>query len=663
MPSWGSFLCWEPLPTALHRKLRHCLFGGIIVLIIVGAATTLQRLPRLATWAIERSLPGMSAELKGLTFHWPDRLEADGLVLKSRKTGRRVFSLRGGDVTFDFQGLFQHRIAGVALREPEIFLTPEFFELLGSGTSAEPPTRNDSWKIGRVTCPYGTFHVLGLGPEGMEVTSLFTFDFGDFPDGGPFTLTLWDLVVMAGNVRVLNIDLAEVVMLPKELKESARIQTTKIKGGKLILGEALLGLFQGTSGTSSGLTLGTLVIENLDVQLDDTRELGADINFGINTSLTNIPLSQAASALGEEMQRIEIADIEILSPYDPLAKVLTIRNLILDFTLAGILRQEIASVTVESPAIYVSQDLFWYMDEAQKRFASEGEDSKDGGWTVQRFQLTGGKLVIGSGGRASYGLPLTFRTSAENVSLGNLASFRAQAVMEIPAQKYAFDDYQLEFTTQGGELRFAYPPEKEENNLVGTLKIEDLRWRQFRGSDSWVSVTFDHEGINGEFGGVTYTGYSSGGFSFFFNAESPWIGWLSGKGIDLKKLTDILAPENFRMTGPLNFRLQVDAERQDIQRVKGEFHTTRPGTMTISKLDEMLARIPDTWPGLKRDAMRIGLETLRDFDYATCKGKVWFVESQGVLDLALQGPTGSRNFQIVLHSDDSPDGRWKMKSP
>jgi hypothetical protein len=67
-------------------------------------------------------------------------------------------------------------------------------------------------------------------------------------------------------------------------------------------------------------------------------------------------------------------------------------------------------------------------------------------------------------------------------------------------------------------------------------------------------VTFDEKGINGAFGGETYRGDVGGGFSFFFQADSPWIGWVSGRNVALRELTNVLAPQNFQMSGPLEFR-------------------------------------------------------------------------------------------------------------
>jgi hypothetical protein len=236
----------------------------------------------------------------------------------------------------------------------------------------------------------------------------------------------------------------------------------------------------------------------------------------------------------------------------------------------------------------------------QKRLAGDGREDAGSGWRIKSLGIAFGRLTLGSGGRKQYGLPLSFRTKAEDVALDNLAALKLQAVLEIPPQRYAFDSYQLEFTSEKGELRFSYPPEKNLNNLVGTIRLKSIRWRQYKASNSWISVTFDRSGINGKFGGKVYGGETWGGFSFFFYADSPWIGWLSGRGISLRELTNILSPQNFQLSGPMEFRLQMDARSHNIERVLGDFRATKPGKMVIGKIDDLLARIPSTWNLVKQ---------------------------------------------------------------
>jgi hypothetical protein len=414
-----------------------------------------------------------------------------------------------------------------------------------------------------------------------------------------------------------------------------------------------------------------LDIRNLAVRLDDKRPGVTDLAFKLNTTLQNIPLSQAASSLAAEGQLVEIANFEAVSPRDPMTRVISVDSIFLRFTLEGLLRREILDFYVVGPTIYLGEDLFLYMDDMEKQLGLEKtgkepekkSDPAERGWIIKSLRVRYGKLSIGSGGRAQYGLPLEFRAFARDVPLDNLAALQLRtAVFEIPAQNYVFDSYQLEFTSEQGQLRFSYPPEKGENNVVGEIRLKNVRWRQYQATDAYLSVTFDRKGINGLFGGKVYKGDTWGGFSFFFDSTSPWIGWCAGTGIDLHQFTDIISPQNFQMTGPLDFKLQMDAQGRNIDRIQGGFETPKPGRMKVGKLDDLLARIPTTWNLLKQSSTKIALETLRDFEYTKGDGNFWFVESQGVLQLKLQGPHGSRNFDILLHTNDSPEGRWKQHS-
>jgi hypothetical protein len=62
---------------------------------------------------------------------------------------------------------------------------------------------------------------------------------------------------------------------------------------------------------------------------------------------------------------------------------------------------------------------------------------------------------------------------------------------------------------------------------------------------------------------------------------------------------------------------------------------------------------------LKTSLTRIGLETLRDFDYDTGHGSFWLAHHEGNLQLALEGPLGSRRLEAVLHGerDAAPNGQ------
>ncbi|MEI6073750.1 MAG: hypothetical protein WCS31_18360 [Verrucomicrobiae bacterium] len=656
------------MPDPESKKSRRKRAGRLAVLVAVLLVAVLgylhQNLTRVVRWTVQRALPGARVEIGRVRLESPRRLVVREFILRDCRTGDELFRLEAGSIVFTFDDLRRRQLGEIRLVNPCLQASPGLLSAFPSGKSGGAL----AWPVRRIVCDYAEVSLRGFSGASPEMEFKCSFDWRSPGDpSAPLDLMLWDLRAFAPGFPApfLSLDIVRVQATPGGILNAREIASVEVEGGDLLLGAALQQIFSGppTSSAPAGLAaagkIGRLDIQGVRVRLEDTRDTATDISFLLNTTLRDISPSGAAAALGGEPQSVEIADLEILSPYDPFVKVLTMRRVFLRFTLGGLLRKELAEAVILGPSIYVGQDLFWYMEDAQNRLAGGAEAGP--GWKIGTLKIESGRLLVGSGGRAKYGVPLNFHAAASDISLDNLATLKIQTAFQIPRQEYAFPDYQLEISTREGDLQFAYPPEKNENNLVGKVFLDAIRWRQFQGSDAWLSATFDKSGINGDFGGRFTDGYMSGGFSFLFVEGAPWIGWLAGERISLRQLTDVLAPKNFRMSGPLDFNLQMDAFGSNIERVKGSFRATKPGRMEIGKLDDLLANLPDSWSNLKRSSTRLALESLRDFDYDQADGDLWAVRGQGILGLKLQGPLGSRKFDIVLHADESDQGRWKDK--
>ncbi len=600
--------------------------------------------------------------------------------------GQAAFlTLAKATMEFSFAELNNGDIHSIRLEQPVLHASPGLMNRL----TAKPGTPSEkmgwAWNVKQLVCDYGEINIADYGSRGLWLRAKYAFDFKDFSPAKAPTAThkgvIWNFTAaMEGKQPFFTVDTIKLGFSIETLLEQRELTDLALQGGSLVVGDDLRNLVDTTTKETEAKapaepeqkpwTIKALDIRKVGVRIDDDRPEVTDLVFEINTTMQNLALSQAASSLASEGQLIEIANFEAVSPRDPLTKVLSVDSIFVRFTLEGLLRKEIKEFLIVGPTIYLGEDLFIYMEDMDKQLglskpAAQGTEAPTpakSGWVIQTLVVRYGKLSIGSGGKTQYGLPLEFRAYAQDVALDNLAALKLVTRLEIPAQKYVFESYQLEFTSEEGQLRFSYPPEKQEKNLVGEIRLKNVRWRQYEATDSYLTVTFDKQGINGNFGGKAYNGQADGGFSFFFDSTSPWIGWCAGERIDLKKLTNVISPQNFQMTGPLKFKLQMDAQGKNIDRILGEFQMTKPGKMKIGKLDDLLGRIPETWNPLKQSSTKIALETLRDFEYTKGGGDFWFVQSQGILQLQLQGPLGSRNFDIVLHTNDSPEGRWKHDS-
>jgi hypothetical protein len=446
-----------------------------------------------------------------------------------------------------------------------------------------------------------------------------------------------------------------------------RLAGLRVEQGWLLAGPGLQALLSGEGAGDETEEGGAFVLEALDlVDLQiSTGELAGglpEFSLRVNTALRDVGLGTVAEELAEKIHQLEFADIEILSPYDPLQRAVTVRTVFVKFSLAGLARQEVEELVLLSPTIYVGEALFEYMeraDDASKPPVEPVEATE--GWKVKTLEVNFGRLIIAVGGRAQIGLPLAFQTRAENVSLSSLAGLNLDLVMTIPPDNYDFPAYGLAFMNVRGDLRLNYPPQEDSNNLVNVVNIDTGRWRNFTGRNLWVAVTFDGEGINGQFGGEAYRGYVSGGFSFFLQPESPWTGWVSATDVDLDELTQAAAPQHFVMSGRADVTLEVNGSGPRVDRVLGRAGTKGYGRMVVTKLNEMLEAIPPDWTSLKRELMRVGLETLRDFNYTEAGGTFWFVGKEGMLDFQMKGPSGSRNIEVALHGEGTSGGVWSQR--
>jgi len=621
-----------------------------------------------------------------------------------------VFTADGLDARFTLTGLAGHRLEELHIENPSANLSPEAFSAPAptAATASRQPApvqpnpapaakASPAWTIGRLMCRQGSLRLQGPGGN-AAISTRFALDMKNVATGGEAaksqqSVTLWNTRVFAGSDKksFLSLDLVQVNFTPEDVIQHQHIDSVRMTGGLLTVGEAMQRLLGSSSPSpapaptatpanstpssgNGGWSLGALDISGVRARIEDNRPGLSQLYFTLNTNMRNVNANGISSELLDEMQTVELTNIVLRSPIRPAAKIVTLRSVFVRFTLADLAKRHLHDITLLRPTIYVSQDLFIYMERASaggpeaapapQAAPATATVATAPGWSVDHLDVKFGRLVLGSGTdtSANVGLPLEFETSADNLALDNLAKLQIQAVLRVPKQSYEFPDYQIAVNNVRGDLRFSYPPEKGEKNLVQKLEMDGVRWRQYKARDAWVAVTFDGRGINGLFGGNAYKGYLNGGFSFFFQDSSPWIGWVAGTGVDTAGITDVVAPQNFHLTGPLDFEVQLDAFRKDIGRVRGVFHLLQPGRLKIGKLDDMIANIPGEWPELKQSSTRIALETLRDFDYTKAGGDFWFVDSQGLLNLDLSGPTGSRKFEIALHDDKESPNKWQQGS-
>ena len=615
-------------------------------------------------------------------------------ALRVRLRGDEAVALEipGVQVQATLEGLRARKVRGITIAEPKLAVTDALLAAFPAAAETPPADQPASapWMLERLTLTGGRASLDLAGAP--LVQARFAAQLGDdlLPPREPGELQagvdFTDIAVRArgtGLEPFLRVPAVRTKFRLPEVQRDRRVASVQVEGFDFRFNKAFRDLIAAAekpalpaggkaalAKPASPFRIGELLVTDGGIHLDDLGLGLPSIGCRVNTTFRNLALAPEAGAGGQELQTIELSRIALTSPLDPFVSVMSLETIFVRFTLAGIWRREIEEVAIIRPRIDIGPDLFWYIDRVQKTEPAPGEDAPsvaDAGpdWLIKKFSATSGQLFLALEGHSEVALPMPFSSHAENLNFRKLADLRLKLSIEMPEQDYHYPGYELALRGVAGRVEFSLPPTQGANNVVNTLRLREVRWKQFRGSDCYVAVTYDERGIYGHLGGKGYGGVVNGQFNLLLGPGSPWNGWLSGTRIELKPITDALAPEKLALSGPANFHLSARARGPQIEQVTGDFSATRGGALRIGKIDDLIKELPGDWSGVKRGLSRISLEALRDFAYDTAHGDFRFHGREGALRLDLRGPAGSRKFAFDFHDAPArrPGGRVAAQRP
>ncbi len=298
-----------------------------------------------------------------------------------------------------------------------------------------------------------------------------------------------------------------------------------------------------TGGKAPPATIGELRLLEGRIHLDDLGIGVPGIECRLETAFRDLALEPGGGQGGQELQTIELSQIALRSPLDPFVTVLDLDTVFIRFTLAGLWKRQIQEVAIVRPTLAIGPDLFWYIDRVQQNQSEppvRGVVPADDGppWSIQDFSAKAGRLVLALEGQAKLALPMPFESHAENLNFRRLSDLRLKLNIDMPEQDYDYPSYELTLRGVSGRIEFSLPPaEVTSNNVVNTLHIRGVQWKNFQGRDLFLDVTYDENGIYGKLAGKGYSGNVNGQFDFHLTPESDWNGWVSGEHVDLKSVT------------------------------------------------------------------------------------------------------------------------------
>lgn len=408
---------------------------------------------------------------------------------------------------------------------------------------------------------------------------------------------------------------------------------------------------------SGGWTIGEIEVSRSRVHFESLIPQVEGLQFAIETKLEDVPLTAKGLLSQKALQKVELAGVEIKDPYDSFITVAELPTIFVQFSLAGLARQEIERIELISPSLYVGQGLFWWVDYQRKfreqnegaRIRFEGETEKQSDWAIKTIEAFAGKIIIAPEGIPLGAVPFPFHATT-NMEKGDI-----ELKLNIPDEEhvYRFQDYEVELKRLVGDVQFNVPVKTEDNNLVQNFKLGHARWKEYEAEDLYLSLTFDEHGVYGKFGGDAYKGYVEGQFNFYLDGQSRWDAWVAGIDLDTGPVTSILVPDSFLMEGRVSLKVISEGKGTEVGETTGEFQTTTPGWFDITKLQPVLESLPPEWSQLQRSLTELGLQALKRFEYEQGTGNLHFNNRSGDLKLHFAGPQGTRELNIAVHDDPS----------
>ncbi|MCB1234980.1 MAG: hypothetical protein KDM91_07900 [Verrucomicrobiae bacterium] len=412
-----------------------------------------------------------------------------------------------------------------------------------------------------------------------------------------------------------------------------------------------------------GWRIGEFSVEHSRVRFEALIPQIAGLEFDIETKLEDLPLSGTGMQLQDKPQKIELSGIEIRDPYDGFLRVAYLPSVFAEFTLAGLANRRVDKVDLIGPELNVGQPLFWWVDyQRNYRKQNEGvavgfegavapdpapaEDAEgEPGWEIKQINAHFGKIVIAPVGYPIGVVPFPFEATT-NMDKGDI-----NLKLRIPNEDHVYEFPNLQLSLHGleGKIEFNVPIKQESNNLVQTFELKKAVWQQFVAEKLYLTVTYDTNGIFGRFGGAAYNGYAEGEFNVYLDDLGKWDAWVSGTELDMGPITRAIAPEQFVMDGKVSGKLVSEGRNLVFGETYGELVSLTPGRINVTKVDDLLENLPESWSAWKKSFAKIGFDVLKDFDYDEGRGDLYFLNRDGWLRLALEGPEGARKFNLYAH--------------
>jgi hypothetical protein len=410
------------------------------------------------------------------------------------------------------------------------------------------------------------------------------------------------------------------------------------------------------SGVVSGLdwTIARLEISRGTVMLDSpTLDLSVPVRLGAKRPIVLFDLKLNAPESSPAMTRErteEIENVNIVSPFDPVARVLAFPLIRVRFTYTELWHHQIRAIDLIRPTMFLGEDLFWFTDQFKKERSSLPMQGVTAPWEVGHLEVQYGRLAVNAFGQPVVNFPFFFDTEVDNIRLDQLDKISARSTIKIRRLDQDYPDYKVRLLGLTGQLYFSLPPTDEKaNNVVNTIAIDAFYWNEIPVLKVNSTVTFDPNGIYGKINGACEGGQLAGNFEFYYSKGFTWNVDLFADKVNCQPVAEKVAGKYFNLTGELDGKISIQGHATEIQNCQALFTLPHPGLLEIKSIDSLLSKMPGKVTLLKDQVTKIAAKTLSSYPYVSGRLKIDYKPDSGIGTLRLDSPNGLRQFDVYWH--------------
>jgi hypothetical protein len=469
------------------------------------------------------------------------------------------------------------------------------------------------------------------------------------------------IVVTASPFRLTRHHLSQVQLygaqlytkqLAAVLEHKAPLQAEKRNWFSYIFDQTL-SLITGYSDNGLDWIIGRLEINRATIFLNNVIEdVQIPIGLGVRhpVILTGLHLGKPDSS--PEMSQphtVEISSVNITSPFDPLSTVFGFPLTQMTFTYTEIWHHHIRRIDMIHPIMFLGQDLFWLTDQLKstKPKPSEGVEAP---WYVGEFKVDYGRLAVNVFGEPVVHFPFFINTKVDDIRLDQLDKMSVKSSVNIANLTQDYPEYKIRINNLRGKLLFNWPPTNAQaNNVNTTLQIDSISWNNIAATNVSPTITFDPNGIYGRLTGGCEGGQLAGNFEFYYTKGFTWNADFFAQKVNCQPIAQKLAGRYCDLTGELDGNIAVQGRATEILDCHGLMQLPNPGVLKIKSMEDLLDRLPPSMIGFERQTIKLAIDSFDTYPYDAGKLTLHYSPQGGASELWLNGPRGSRKFEVVLH--------------